>query len=254
MENISQSSPWTLLCSSCGIPRTFKRKGAYTTALKLNNTVCYHCSLKTRTKRPTAQKVERTCPSCNDTITYKSKHHIDRARQQNSLCRKCYLKHVKKYEYKGQQSKVWYQQNKEYALRLRQKRRKEIQKKRNSGDLDTVLSLRLERLHKRAKSKGITLTLVLNDLKNCFTKQNGKCFYSGIPLDLTLKGDGTITDNPYQITVDRLDSAKGYDKDNVVLCCMVANSAKSVLSVKDFFSFIEKTYLTMKANYLQEAT
>lgn len=42
--------------------------------------------------------------------------------------------------------------------------------------------------------------------------------------------------------IDRIDSSKGYEKDNVVSCCKNCNSAKMELSVKDFKNHIIKIY------------
>lgn len=40
--------------------------------------------------------------------------------------------------------------------------------------------------------------------------------------------------------LDRVDSSKGYSLSNVVTCCKICNRAKSDLSQKDFYDWIEK--------------
>lgn len=47
-------------------------------------------------------------------------------------------------------------------------------------------------------------------------KQNGKCYYSGLPLKLK-------TNSEWKCSPERLDDNKGYTKDNVVLICLEFN-------------------------------
>ena len=55
------------------------------------------------------------------------------------------------------------------------------------------------------------------------------CYYSG--RELTLKANQFNT-----LSVDRIDSKKGYTKDNTVFCCHYVNLAKLDLSKEDFIS------------------
>jgi hypothetical protein len=50
-------------------------------------------------------------------------------------------------------------------------------------------------------------------------------------------------DGKYIMSVDRVDSNKGYVKDNIVLCCSIINSMKNTLSTEEFFSIIKVLYL-----------
>lgn len=43
--------------------------------------------------------------------------------------------------------------------------------------------------------------------------------------------------------IDRVDTSRGYTVDNVVPCCKFCNTAKSNLSLSDFYTLIEKIYL-----------
>ena len=40
--------------------------------------------------------------------------------------------------------------------------------------------------------------------------------------------------------IDRVDSKKGYIKENVVSCCSICNSAKGILSLEEFKKWIQK--------------
>lgn len=42
--------------------------------------------------------------------------------------------------------------------------------------------------------------------------------------------------------IDRVDSSKGYEKDNAVPCCAICNRAKRDMSKKDFLQWIERVY------------
>lgn len=61
--------------------------------------------------------------------------------------------------------------------------------------------------------------------------QNGLCYYSGIKMNFPEKGKQRT---PYTASIDRLDSSKGYIKDNVVWCCWFYNHAKNNLKLEDF--------------------
>lgn len=43
--------------------------------------------------------------------------------------------------------------------------------------------------------------------------------------------------------LDRIDSTKGYTLTNIVPCCRICNMAKSDMSQKDFYKWIEKAYV-----------
>lgn len=65
-------------------------------------------------------------------------------------------------------------------------------------------------------------------LSNLYAKQKGVCFYTGTPMHIRTKNH--IPRHPLLISVDRVNSAKGYTKDNVVLCCYAVNLIKGVHS------------------------
>ena len=71
------------------------------------------------------------------------------------------------------------------------------------------------------------------------TQQN--CVYCGMAPSTVMKRkrhNGTFTYNG----VDRIDSSKGYVKDNCVPCCKICNRMKLVLSYKDFIDKIKQIY------------
>ncbi len=58
--------------------------------------------------------------------------------------------------------------------------------------------------------------LTIEDLEDIWNEQQGKCYYSGIPLSYTC--------NDWRTSLERLDNTKGYIRENVVLCCLECNN------------------------------
>ena len=67
-------------------------------------------------------------------------------------------------------------------------------------------------------------------------KQNNKCIYSGRELDWFINA-------PNKVSIDRVDSTKGYVEDNVQLVCELANQAKNDMTHQNFLKFIKELYL-----------
>ncbi len=79
-------------------------------------------------------------------------------------------------------------------------------------------------------------------LKALLEEQGGLCAISGIPLTF-VKGKGHI---PTNASIDRMDSQKGYTKDNVQLVAHQVNTMKSNLSVNQLIEWC-KSILTGKS-------
>jgi hypothetical protein len=79
-----------------------------------------------------------------------------------------------------------------------------------------------------AKARNIKWELTLEDIK----EMPLTCYYSGV--ELSLKGC-----EPNSISLDRLDSSKGYTKDNVVFCTVDINRMKWTIT-EDHFTEICK--------------
>lgn len=81
----------------------------------------------------------------------------------------------------------------------------------------------------------IKCDLTLDDLYNQLIKQNSRCAYSGIELDVL---------NKYKLesnaSVDRIDSTKDYTKDNIQWVYKPINIMKNGLSSEDFISLCDK--------------
>lgn len=88
---------------------------------------------------------------------------------------------------------------------------------------------------KAARYRGKEFSLTLDDVRGFWSKQDGKCFYSGADLTTVLK-------SPTKVTFDRVDSSKGYTIENTVLCAYVVNLMKGSLSTVDFKEWVARLH------------
>ena len=101
---------------------------------------------------------------------------------------------------------------------------------------DKVFLLRWANAKFRAERDGLEFSINVDDVKNQYISQNGICFYTGNKMDvknLPWKSNGS------SISIDRVDSNKGYTVENIVLCENFVNRMKGNLSQKEFFGLCE---------------
>jgi len=94
-----------------------------------------------------------------------------------------------------------------------------------------------------AKKKGIEHSISLNYLEELWNNQNGLCYYTNKPM---LKSLENIKDNHDSVSIDRIDSSKGYIIGNIVLCRWVINRMKNDLSNSYFLETISEIYKNFK--------
>lgn len=81
-------------------------------------------------------------------------------------------------------------------------------------------------LKKRAKN--LELSITSDDIKELYYQQEGKCKLSGIKMThIGYQGNDAHKLNKWNISVDRIDSSKGYTKDNIQLLCGIVNKMKT---------------------------
>ena len=100
----------------------------------------------------------------------------------------------------------------------------------------TISGRRAKAMTLKRKGIEIEIDLSIQDLKEIYDNQNGKCFWFNIPLDINFileKG------NLLSMSVDRIDNNKGYTKNNVVICCRFANLGRQNCEFDKFKSMIE---------------
>lgn len=79
---------------------------------------------------------------------------------------------------------------------------------------------------KERKHKGLDISF--QDLVDLWEKQKGLCAYSGVPM--TWDDSNRYT----TVSIDRIDSSKGYVRGNIAFCCFTVNIMKSNMPVEHF--------------------
>jgi len=82
------------------------------------------------------------------------------------------------------------------------------------------------------RSKDLSIEITEDDIKDLYKKQDGLCVLTGIKMT-HLAYQTNVNNrkiNNYNISIDRINSSKGYTKDNVQLVCAAVNIMKSDLT------------------------
>lgn len=82
---------------------------------------------------------------------------------------------------------------------------------------------------KQARYRKKEFSLTIEDVTAIYHKQNGLCYYTNKPMDF-------IYGSNDKLSLDRVDSSKGYTLGNVVLCRKYVNIAKSNHTIEDFYN------------------
>lgn len=97
----------------------------------------------------------------------------------------------------------------------------------------------------RAKKKGLEFNLSKKFIEDLNIAQNGKCVYSGTKLNWepgNRRGRQRVCP-PDRASIDRIDSDKGYTKDNVQLVCDFVNRIKCWYPEKDVYRFCKQVVI-----------
>lgn len=105
--------------------------------------------------------------------------------------------------------------------------------------LEKILSIRITAARKRAVDKILDFDIDLPFLKYLWEKQKGLCNISKLPMTFCFKNK---ENENYNISVDRIDSSKGYTKDNVQLVCDIVNRMKLDLNMSKFVELCKIIY------------
>ena len=97
-------------------------------------------------------------------------------------------------------------------------------------------TFRRAKMHAKNKKE---FTITLQDLKNQWEKQNGKCIYTNIDLELPIQKRDTPSITK-QASLDRIDSSKGYIPGNIQFVCSCINMLKNKLSDLEVKQFLKQ--------------
>jgi hypothetical protein len=104
----------------------------------------------------------------------------------------------------------------------------------NRRDNFTKFRYHFRNINKRKK----TVTVTLEDLMEQWEKQNGKCYFTDV--NLILSTNTKIVKNPiYSASLDRIDSSKGYEKNNIRWISRAMNHMKNDMSDENVFLLLE---------------
>jgi hypothetical protein len=194
------------------------------------NVKCELCGFETQ-RVASKLKTHHRCPSIIDGTKYCYKcqqrktldfFHADRTVPggYSKVCKECYAERVNVvyYNYKPV------------------KRRKQCTNKRSTklSDVENFLKHRQNTLKYRHKNKSFKpYNLPDGYLIEQFKNQEGKCYYTGYPLN----HKETFSAN--SISVDRLYPEEGYTVGNVVLCTHSINAMKLTMNVDEFKVYLQ---------------
>ena len=94
-----------------------------------------------------------------------------------------------------------------------------------------IFKLRYRTSKQRSKKMGWDFNITIENLIELYEKQKGLCYISGVELSLEKH-------SPRTISLDRIDSSKGYVVGNVALCTDFINKSKSDYTLDEFKELI----------------
>jgi len=127
-----------------------------------------------------------------------------------------------------------------YLYECKECKKNRIYKKRDK-DRETIqwaLNIIAKQLQQWAKNRKIDFKISTEDLLDLREKQEGKCYYTWYAMTywcIHYKEGKEAEKGKWQVSCDRLDNDRGYEKGNIVLCCTIANKMKNILSQKEFY-------------------
>lgn len=86
-------------------------------------------------------------------------------------------------------------------------------------------------IKKSSRQRRISFAITFDEIKRRFDFQEQRCFYTGMPMTFT-------PNDPNKVSIDRLDSSKGYEPNNIVLCSKRINAMKNDMSVEEFLGVV----------------
>lgn len=140
------------------------------------------------------EEYKRYCPSCGKKIVYQHRRSVWSANSINSKCKDC------------------------------SKNDRKVAKDIHKGIPLSWFSKRA----KGAKERGIEFDITVEYIYSVYIRQNKECSLTGIPLVFNYKSDKC------NVSIDRIDSSKGYVKRNIQLVHKDINFMKYIYSQKRF--------------------
>ena len=117
----------------------------------------------------------------------------------------------------------------------------------NTNDLKIYFRFKRRLTQKSARQRGLDFNLTVEDLIQIYNKQKVKCFYTDVPLILKIHSGtskGYTRDNMHKfnnyLSIDRINSKKGYVTNNIRLSTIKFNTIKQDLSDEELKEMAKK--------------
>lgn len=104
-----------------------------------------------------------------------------------------------------------------------------------SMTLEGYLQAQIINIRNHYLRKRFELNLTVEFLVDLYGQQNGKCALSNVELQF-----GYNRSNPYTLSIDRIDSKKGYTTDNVQLIVAALNQFKNSYEMRDLYHIAQE--------------
>lgn len=110
--------------------------------------------------------------------------------------------------------------------------------------LDSFFAMKATNVRKSAETRNIPFDLTTKQLREQYDRQNGLCYYSGIPMaQRSVNWAAKNQADPDVLSVDRVIPSEGYHADNIVLCCNGLNKLKGASTKEELSYFLEQIAL-----------
>ncbi len=205
-------------------------------------------------------KVAKICNGCGDNktlINYK-KSKAGRMGRDN-LCKICRSKQRKGLNYKAKQAGTKKcsncgneknvddfpkDKNNKDGLNSRCKICNVLKTKLSSSKFSGFISKIYNDAVRNAKRRNLYFGITKDDIVDIYNSQSSKCAITNINMEYSVmkerqEGDPHIL-NPYNMSIDRIDSKKGYVKNNIQLVCAFVNRIKLDMSSLDMYELANK--------------
>lgn len=195
---------FTAKCNNCGETKSYKNRASALKMLEKNS--CFNCQERRHVFSENGVKIYRnsekkwcsSCPECGVEQAYTRMDHAKTSEKNGWKCKSCVAKA------KGFTA-------------------------RSTGFYGNIRLGWFRRFEVSAADRNLYWSLTIEDLDALWRKQNGKCALSGVALD-----NGYATET---VSIDRIDSKKGYVIDNVQLVHKDLNLMKRAMDNDLFISW-----------------
>ena len=201
---------------------------------KIKNKICIYCNKDYKSYNINSKYCSKSCATtCTKEIKRKEKQKILLNSNGDLLCNTC-----KKYKNMNDfnRTKSFIDRfQREYSCKECNYKRKQKANFESGENIPAFIRKAFNSCKYRysKSNKNLNFDITVEDIFNKIKEQNGNCAILGIKMTY-FRVRGKIHTN---MSVDRIDSSKGYIKSNIQLTCHIANIMKMDLSMKDLIKY-----------------